>query len=300
MASAPATTAQARRLDHLVLPVEMLDIARVRLQALGFTVAADALHPFGTENACIFFADGTYLEPLAIASREDCEAAARTGNVFVARDQAFRFRRGPEGLSALVVASDNAEADHARFVANGISGGQTLDFSRVMRLPDGSEGTGSFRLAFAADLRAPDLFFFACQRLQALPSDRAALERHANGVTGIARVVLTEDNPSDFQYLLQEVFEQRAIAAHSFGVDIEAANAAISVLTPEAVQAFFGEAGRADGERGLRGFAVVFRVASRAALQAFLVAQGVAFRLVGPLVVVPPAPGQGVLFAFGE
>jgi hypothetical protein len=29
-------------------------------------VAADARHPFGTENACVFFADGTYLEPLAL------------------------------------------------------------------------------------------------------------------------------------------------------------------------------------------------------------------------------------------
>ncbi|OQP87974.1 lactoylglutathione lyase [Rhizobium rhizosphaerae] len=300
MASAPSMTGQPRRLDHLVLPVESLDASRRRMEAMGFTVAADAQHPFGTENACVFLADGTYLEPLAIASREDCEAAARAGNVFVARDQAFRFRRGPEGLSALVVSSEDAQADDRRFHAAGISAGAPLDFSRIMRLPDGSEGTGSFRLAFAADLRAPDMFFFACQRLQSLPSDRTALERHANGVTGIARVVLTEDNPSDFQYLLQEIFIQRHVAAQSFGMDLEAANAAVSVLTPEAVQAFFGEAGRLEGERGLRGFAVVFRVASRAQLEDTLRAGDVAFRSLGPLIIVPPASGQGVLFAFGE
>eukprot|EP01133_Synstelium_polycarpum_P029511 gene29511-36177_t len=41
-----------RPVDHLVLPVVELDTARQRLEALGFTVAPSAQHPFGTENAC--------------------------------------------------------------------------------------------------------------------------------------------------------------------------------------------------------------------------------------------------------
>ncbi|RUT98898.1 VOC family protein, partial [Mesorhizobium sp. USDA-HM6] len=48
-------------LDHLVLPTRSLEIARQRLSSLGFVVAPTGLHPFGTENACVFFADGTYL-----------------------------------------------------------------------------------------------------------------------------------------------------------------------------------------------------------------------------------------------
>ncbi|WP_234851909.1 VOC family protein, partial [Sinorhizobium meliloti] len=83
----------ARPLDHLVLPVADLARTRQRLAALGFTVADEARHPFGTANACVFFSDDTYLEPLAVASREECEAAALEGNAFVARDQAFRFRQ---------------------------------------------------------------------------------------------------------------------------------------------------------------------------------------------------------------
>ena len=49
----------ARSLDHLVLPVVDIRTARKRLTELGFTVAADARHPFGTENACVFFQDET-------------------------------------------------------------------------------------------------------------------------------------------------------------------------------------------------------------------------------------------------
>ncbi len=101
-------SAKPHPLDHVVLPVVNIDLARERLGKLGFTVAADARHPFGTENACVFFADKTYLEPLGIASVEESEASARQGNVFTARNRAFRFRCGEEGLSGLAFGSKDA------------------------------------------------------------------------------------------------------------------------------------------------------------------------------------------------
>ena len=101
-------------IDHLVLPVTDIDLARERLGKLGFTVAPDARHPFGTENACVFFADKTYIEPLGVASVEESEVTAREGNVFTARDQAFRFRCGSEGLSAIAFATADAKHEHAR------------------------------------------------------------------------------------------------------------------------------------------------------------------------------------------
>ena len=295
--SAAART--SRPLDHLVLPVTDLGTARTRYEQLGFTVAADALHPFGTENACVFLADKTYLEPLAIAKREDCEAAAVAGNVFVARDQAYRFRRG-EGLSAVVLGTDDAVADHGRFRRLGISAGDMLDFSRQMALPDGTQALASFRLAFAADLRAPDFFLFTCQRLQPLPADRSALETHANGVIGLSDVILSEPNPTDFQYLLQEAVDERRVSAHSFGMDIEARNGTrISVLNPAGMAGFFGKDVSARS-RGLRGRAIVFKVADLAETEQRLAANAVSFSRKDNRLIVPEAPGQGVIFAFGE
>ncbi|OHV85284.1 VOC family protein [Ensifer sp. LCM 4579] len=292
-------TRTARPLDHLVLPVADLARARRRLTDLGFTVAEDARHPFGTENACVFFSDDSYLEPLAVASREECEAAALDGNVFVARDQAFRFRQGPEGLSAVALGTPDAAEDHIRFRAHGISGGDMLEFSRPMRMADGREGLGSFRLAFAADLRAPDFFLFCCQRLRALPVDSAALHHHENGVLGIAEVVLSEPNPTDFQYLLQEAVAEREVAAHSFGMDIQAGSAKLSVLNPAGMEAFFGRTVSAT-ERGLRGRVVVFRVANIEATRALFAQNDIEFAEMCGRLVVPEVPGQGVIFAFGE
>lgn len=288
-----------RQIDHLVLPVTELSVARERLSELGFTVADDARHPFGTENCCVFLADGSYLEPLGIANREDCEAAARDGNVFVARDQAFRFRRGPDGFSAIAMATSDAWADDQRFSAAGLSAGSVLEFSRDMTTPDGATATGSFRLAFAADLRAPDFFLFSSERVVPLPGDRSALESHANGVTALAEVVLFEQNPTDFQYLLQEAADEREVEANSFGMSVETPRGRISVLNEAGLSGFFGiEPPAAD--RGLKGVAVVFRTGDLAACRALFAEHKIEFHERDGRLLVPPRPGQGVLFVFGD
>ena len=289
-----------RPIDHLVLPVSELSIARERLTQLGFTVAKDARHPFGTENCCVFLSDGSYLEPLGIANREECEEAARAGNAFVARDQAFRFRRGVEGLSGIAMATGDAREDDKRYSAAGLSGGEMLEFSRDMLLPDDTKATGSFRLAFAADLRSPDFFLFASQRVVALPADRKALEAHDNGVAALEEVVLSEQNPTDFQYLLQEAADEREVEALSFGMSVDTPRGRITVLNDAGLQGFYGIAPVAVADRGLKGKAVVFKVSDINICRQLLTERGVAFRERDNRLLVPPAPGQGVLFVFGE
>lgn len=288
----------ARPLDHLVLPVTDIKTARSRLNALGFTVAADARHPFGTENACVFFRDKTYLEPLGIASDDECRASAKAGNQFTARNDAFRFRVGPEGLSAIAFASDNADADDANFRTEGISAGDMLQFSRPMKLPDGSELTATFKLAFAADLRAPDFHAFTCQRINVLPADRSALEKHANGVIGVKSVVFTEAFPRDFEDFLKTVIGQQAISWSVDGMTIGFANGQIEVLNEDGARDFFGlEIAR---ERGLRGAAIVFQVEDLAVTENHLAAGGIAFTNHNHMTLVAHTAGQGVLFAFSE
>ncbi len=300
MAKSHPSGAQPRSvhpLDHAVLPVVNLSAARSRLSALGFTVAPDALHPFGTENCCVFLADNTYLEPLAVAHRETCEAAALDGNVFVARDQAYRFRRGQDGFSGLVFASPDAAADDARFAKAGWSGGRMLEFSRRMTGSDGKGADASFKLSFAADLRSPDAFFVDMQRLNVPQIDRSKLLKHANGVVGMREIAMSEPNPSDFQYLLQDVTNSRDVEAHSFGIEIKAGPTNIAVYNRDGMQAWFG-IDAASHARGLRLRAIVFAVGKLEKVTALLEKNGVAFREHAGRIVVDPAPGQGAVFAF--
>ncbi len=288
-----------RPLDHLVLPITSIAAARQRLTQLGFTVAADARHPFGTENACVFFSDKSYLEPLGIADQDICEKEARAGNQFVARDQAFRFRRGAEGFSAIVMGSDNADRDDAGFKTNGISAGDMLQFSRPMKLPDGSEITATFKLSFAADLRSPDFHAITCQRINMPPADRSALEAHANGVKGIKIVVLSEPDPEDFSYFLGEVVNSDTVEVNETGLEITTSNATISVLDPDALTALLGIEAPCHA-RGLRGRAIIFRVADIAATEKVLKTNNIDFSYKGDMLLVSHEEGQAVIFGFEE
>lgn len=288
-----------RPLDHLVMPTASLAAARARLAALGFTVAPNGVHPFGTENCCVYFSDGTFLEPLAIGDRQLARDAAAQGNMFVARDADFRRGGGDEGFSALVFGTDDASADDAAFHDKGVSAGGMLDFSRPFTDAAGRTGAAAFRLAFAADPHAPDIFFFTCQRINAPKVDRASLQTHANGVTRLSAVVLSAQKPFDHAGIVLDASE--AAGAEGLGgasIRVETPNAQILMLAPAELQAQFNLADLGDG--GLHARAVVFGVGDLGETEKLLIRADIAYVALGNRLVVAPAVGQGAAFAFEE
>ena len=284
----------AHPLDHLVLPTRSLAIARQRLSLLGFVVAPTGVHPFGTENACVFLADGTYLEPLAVGDGQAAALAIEEGNVFVARDRLYRERLGEEGFSAVVFATPDATADHARYVAAGLSAGETLSFSRTFADAAGKSDTASFKLAFAAGKATADAFLFACQRINAPKIDRTALQSHANEATGIVEIVAVAAEPSTQIGSIAIAAGAQAAA----GDAIRLPNATLTVLAPDAFVSRFGVAAGAASD--LRFAAVVFSIRDKAAAARALAANAVEHDMSGNDIFVPPAPGQGAAFIFRE
>ncbi|BCG73532.1 hypothetical protein MesoLj113a_46900 [Mesorhizobium sp. 113-1-2] len=281
-------------LDHLVLPTRSLDVARARLNSLGFVVAPTGIHPFGTENCCVFLADGTYLEPLAIGSEQAAIEAAATGNVFVTRDRAYRESRGDEGFSAVVLGTGNADADHARYIEAGLSAGDTLSFSRAFIDTAGKSDIASFKLAFASASGATDAFLFACQRINAPRVDRAALQDHANGASGILEVVAVSDQPAEQIRLISVAVNDPAADGEAFFLP----NATLSVLDPKSFTARFGIP--AGSSTKLRFAAIVFAVRSADATSSLLAANAIQHDIAGTDIVVRPTSGQGAAFIFRE
>lgn len=290
------------KVDHLVLPVRSLDVARGRLTALGFTVAADASHPFGTGNACVFIGDGTYLEPLAVLDIDGYRQAIADGNMFTARDRAFRQSIGEDGFSALALASQDAQADHARFAGAGLPGGDMLEFSRPAKLPDGSQKLARFRLAFAGSRVGDSFSVFTCQRLNPLPSNRDALERHGNGVLALSRIVTVSPRPQEALPNLQLVLDVEGEVMATESAQLRTGNATLEVVAPSAFHQNFGANDAEAGVplSGLTAAAVVFRVGDLAVTRAILADNDVAFVNKGGRILVAAAPGQGVVFAFEE
>jgi hypothetical protein len=292
-------SAPAKPLDHVVLPVPDLKTARSRLTKLGFTVAPDGRHPFGTANCCVYFADGTFLEPLAVANERAELNAGTDGNAFAARDVAYRYRRGENGFSAVVFGTEDAAADHAAFVEAGFSAGAMLEFSRPFVDAAGRSDKASFRLAFAADLRAPDCLFFTCQRVGVPKVDRAALERHENGTVRLASVVLAAPEIFSFGPIVRAVSSTGDRDLESFGDNgfvLKTANARIEMMGNQELHRRFGEL--SSGDRGLQARAVVFGVADLKATKSYLLSKGVDCEKYRGRVIVLPAPGQGAIFAF--
>ena len=289
-------TAGTHPLDHLVLPTQNLDVARTRLTALGFVVAPTGIHPFGTENCCVFLADGTYLEPLAVGDEQAAMTAITEGNVFVARDRIYRNSHGDEGFSAVVLGTSNADADQARYVEAGISAGDMLSFSRAFTDTAGKSDIASFKLAFASSSKVADAFLFACERVNAPEVDRAALQAHANGVTGIVEVVAVSDRPAEQHRLISLAVNDPTVGGQ--GGAFHLPNASLSVLDPASFTARFGLPAGAPTD--LHFAAVVFAVLSADVIAKLLAANSIRHDIAGNDIVVQPASGQGAAFIFRE
>lgn len=282
-----------RRIDHLVLPVTTLTLARSRLTALGFTVAPDAQHPFGSGNCCVFFENRTYLEPITIVDRTAADVAAAEGAVFVKRLKRFAERRRAEGFAMLALKSADAEADAAAFAKAGLDAGDVFAFSRTAENPDGSEVEIGVRLAFAAQEDAPEAAFFACQHLSPDALYNPEYLEHPNGAKGVAAIAAVAENPADFHILLTAATGQRELRTTSFGVEATVNGQEIMILTPAGFRARYGVE-PPDPRRGLlfAAFEIVVSDLDKAAAQFGAGAERRDARLV-----VKAAPGLGAVMA---
>jgi len=291
------THATPRPLDHLVLPTADLGGARERFSALGFTVAPVGIYPFGTENACIYLADGTFLEPLIVGDAAKAREAITADNVFVARDATFRERNGAEGFSAVVFGTEDADEDHRTFAQAGVSAGKRLDFSRPFVDASGKTDEASFRLAFAGEAGEPDVFFFTCERANVPQVDRSALQAHANGVERIAAIIAHAGDPVTHASFFKAV-ASAPVNVTDGRLAMKLPNATFELLRPAAFATEFGV--EVPATEALRLAAVLFHVRDLTRTGRHLDAMAVRYQRRGNRLIIPPAPGQGAVFAFEE
>jgi catechol 2,3-dioxygenase-like lactoylglutathione lyase family enzyme len=258
-------------LDHVVHAVRDLDAAAELYRRLGFTVGARNRHAWGTHNhlvqlPCFFVELLTVAEPEKLGS-DGFSALFGTFNRIFLKDQ--------EGLSLLILESDDAIADAARLRAAAIGVSDAMHFEREGKRPDGATVKVGFSLAFARDAKAPAIGFAVCQ--QHFPEDfwNSAFQQHPNTTSGIAGVVLVAENPSDHHVFLSAFTGVRGLSATSSGVTVSTPRGDIRVMDPTAFHSHFGTE-PPDSSHGARLAAVQFRVRDRAALSAALKAGGIA------------------------
>lgn len=282
-----------RQIDHLVLPATTLTLARSQLTGLGFTVAPDARHPFGTGNCCVLFKDRSYLEPITIVDRAAADRAAAEGQFFVRRVKRFTERVG-EGFAMAAFTSEDAEQDREEFERRGLSAGPVFRFSRPATAPDGSATEIGVALACLDDKAAPDATFVACQHFARDALFQPAFLEHANGAEGVAAVAAVASVPEQYRAFLSAAAGISELRESEAGLEGRLDGQSVLILTPAGFRDRYG-LDAPDPRRGLLlagielGVADIDRAVGHAGPNA---------KRHEALIVIPPAPGLAAVLAF--
>lgn len=166
-------------IDHIVISVRDLDSAIVSYRAAGFTTVYGGKHADGlTHNALVLFADGSYLELLALIDP--------AGGVPLFKALVLPDGEGYSGY-ALTCADLSAEAERMRG-----AGIQVGDIQQGGRLR--ADGVPlRWKMARLDDRMSPFIIQDETERMLRVPA-QGDLIQHANGAAGIADVcVLAQD-----------------------------------------------------------------------------------------------------------
>lgn len=158
-------------IDHIVIAAPSLERAIETYRGLGFTVVEGGKHPYGSYNALIGFADGSYIELLSFYEESPAHPWWR-----------LLHERGG-GLVDFCMATDDIRADHAAFRAGGVECSDLVEGGRAR--PDGYEVKWiNNKVSGAWQGLIPFVIEDVTPREERLPRESG----HPNGVTGIERL----------------------------------------------------------------------------------------------------------------
>jgi catechol 2,3-dioxygenase-like lactoylglutathione lyase family enzyme len=280
-------------LDHVVHAVRDLDAAAELYRRLGFTVGARNRHAWGTHNHLVQL-PGFFIELLTVAEPEKLGSDG-----FSALFGTFNriFLKDREGFSLLILESDDATTDAARFRSAGIGVSEAIRFEREGKRPDGSTVKVGFSLAFARDAKAPAIGFAACQ--QHFPENfwNPTFQQHPNTANAIEAAVLVAEKPSDHHAFLSAFAGVRTATATSSSMTTSTPRGDIRVMDRAAFRDRFGTE-PPDTSQGARLAAIQLRVRDGNALSTTLKAGGIAASSTGSATIVGPAIARGATLVF--
>jgi hypothetical protein len=219
-------TDSERRIDHIVLAVRDLEVARQSFAAFGFTTTPPARHPFGTGNSLIQLGS-SFIELLAVVEPEKLVPMADGQFSFGAFNDSFL--RDREGMSMLVLSSDDARADNDGWNARGLATYAPVDFSRQATLADGRQVTVAFTIAFAIDPTMPATPFFVCQQHYPENFWQPAYQEHANGGRDIAAITMTVPTPARHADFFGAMVPDATVAADGDALRVQLARGRIDL-----------------------------------------------------------------------
>lgn len=274
-------------INHLVLAARDMDALRQRYERLGFTLTPRAQHPFGTGNS-VAQLHGSYLELLSVTQPQNVPDHAGDAFSFAAFNRDFLARH--EGFSMLVLDTQDAQLDRARWAQADLRTYAPFEFSRMAKKANGEEVRVGFALAFTSHPDAPWLGLFACQHFAPDYFEQEEYLRHPNSATGIADVWISGDGALELAGWLETVTGARAVAEGTCKM-LALRTGRIVLASPDEFAAAFGvQPPNARSGPHLAGYTVACR-----SLAFF---DGMGLERIGERLVVSPEDAFGTAMAF--
>ena len=283
-----------RGLDHIVHAVRDLDAAAEFYRRAGFTVGARNRHPWGTHNHIVQF-PGFFIEILAFAE-PDKLGDDGFSRLFAAYNRDFAAAH--EGLSMLILESQDAGGDEAAFRAAGIAASPAMHFEREGKRPDGSAVKVGFSLAFAQDARAPDIHFATCRQHDPENFWNPDFQHHANGAFAVASALIAADEPAAHRAMLLAFTGASEMRTVGEGYVIPLPRGAVEVMRPAEFAERTGAAAP-DLRDGARLAGIRFAARDLADLRALLARAAVPHHAAAGQIVIGPQAGLGATLLFG-
>lgn len=217
------------RIDHVVLCVHDAAATRQQYERLGFVLTPFAGQPFGTGNHLVLLEDG-FIELVAVAAPE--RVTPPEAGAFSFGYANARFLEKREGMSMLVLRSDDARRDHREFAERGLAPYAPFDFERMAGLPDGSAMRVAFSLAFVGEPHLPDANFFVCQHHAPSYFSTPEYLAHPNGARRLVEAVMLADAPGDLAPFFAKLTEPGQVSREGTGLRVTTPRGAICVIDP--------------------------------------------------------------------
>jgi len=216
----PAVDHQLGGIDHVIVGVRDLEMARAQYARLGFNSTPRGRHVgWGTANYCIMF-EHDYLELLGIV-----DPAQFT-------NQLDRLLEEREGILGLALASRDADATQHAWTAAGLQPEAAKSLGRLLEA-DGDAVELRFRNVGLPRSCTGGISLFACQHLTPQPMRRPSWLAHPNGARAIHSCTIATSHPAPLGDAMARLFGAAAITATDQVVAAHTGHGVIIVAPPE-------------------------------------------------------------------
>lgn len=214
-------------IDHPLIAVHDMALARSRLASIGFNMTTVGKHPWGTSTSLAIFND-CLLEVVSIYDAALIDEKAAGEFKFGRHVHEHLLEREGVALSALHSTDSIQDAEKAQCAGWSLSG--HLEFGRDVVLPDGTSDRTKTSLALLPNSAFPRLSFFLCQQHRRDLVEVSEWMTHANGAYGICGITIktSHDELKALQNYLEAVYGNASSTAHGF--TMQTPNGYIKVL----------------------------------------------------------------------